>query len=959
MKLIFLFFGLYFLTLNLWSSNGQKQAIWQQSTKMNIVASWNPQNNLLDAKVSLFYQNNSPDTLYYIAFNVWANAFRNQSSAYASQLLAAGKDDFYFTLESEKGRIDSLCFIEKNALAPNELVYLDPQNLEILHVKLNKPLYPGQSIELDYKFQYKIQKLISRGGFSKDILALTQWYPKPAVYDINKWNSMPYLEQGEFYSEFCDSITVSIVLPKNYQVASTGNLISKKAFGSGLTLQELIFSENNVHDFALFASSNFLMAERKIRLEPGDSVLIQLYYTDSLCNSLRILSVMEAALKSFNQLGIYPYKTCKVVIGPQNAGEGMEYPTIAICKDTSSETIFHEIGHNWFYGIIANNERDHPWMDESLNSYFTTRFVNQFDHNSSKDFTLDSLFFKRQSGLNYAINHSLLFSYQISMLKGVDQAITEHSADFLPYNYATLLYAKGPLIFAYLNQVLGDSLFIACSKYYFDHWKYKHPLPIDLRNCFETVSKQDLSWFFDELLNSKETLDVQCKNGQYFIHGSPLLDSFWSKDRSKNPNIFGLLPERNYNNNGQKKSLISFNIPFGMPSYQSCLKLDLMPIVAYNYYDKIYVGLLLNHHFLNLKKLQVTLMPSWSFAQRKLIGYGKLNAIIFKGPRRIKMIESGVQGQSFSLAMDNQINQYYRINPYVKIELNAMGVSKKSFENYFLLNLVQTGIVQKTYANINDSNMQFSKGFNYKYFKGSYVFDNHHPINRISLKWNAELAYNYSLGKNATQYGKTWLNAVYKFKYAKDKKFFRTEFFAGVFFKRSSISGIQMFTLNYNGQNDYLFQEALLGRSENSSGNILLGKQLINGGGGMRNLIPVQATDRWMIALNNDLHLPGILPLKLYLDLGCFNYLAIINGVPIGVSKPELYYTAGLSFVLFKNTLEVFVPLTQSKQFKTYGNWNYSVMHSIGFKLNLNQLEPSKLLQSFITDNQFKIDTGI
>jgi len=37
--------------------------------------------------------------------------------------------------------------------------------------------------------------------------------------------------------------------------------------------------------------------------------------------------------------------------------------------------IAHELGHNWFYGILATNERDHAWMDEGINSFYETRYV--------------------------------------------------------------------------------------------------------------------------------------------------------------------------------------------------------------------------------------------------------------------------------------------------------------------------------------------------------------------------------------------------------------------------------------------------------------------------------------------------------------------------------------------------------------------------------------------------------
>lgn len=951
--------------MNSWSLTVDKQANWQQKTRMEIEAQLNPENKELKAQVALHYHNNSQDTLNYIVFNVWGNAFRDQNTYYAKQLLSHGKDEFYFSTKDEKGSIDSLKFFDSG----KQLKFItDSVNQEIIIVLLNEPLLPNQILDLDYAYLYKIPKLLSRGGYSKDILALTQWYPKPAVYDANKWNSMPYLEQGEFYSEYCENITVKIKLPREYVVAATGNLSENKNFIGNQGMKELVYSENNVHDFAFFASKRFNLMSQKVKLKNGDSVQIELYTTDTFTNEKKyarnsnVLTYIEFALNSYNSIGRYAYKTCKVVIGPQNAGEGMEYPTITICKDNTPETIFHEVGHNWYYGMIGNNERVHPWMDESLNTFYSTKFLNQFNNRISRDFVNDTQFYQKQSSAQYSLNHSSLLACQLTESHGIRQSVSLQSNQFYSYNYGGLLYAKGPLLFAYLNQFLGDSIFMACNNYYFEKWKFKHPLPNDMKACFEAVSGQNLDWFFTELLVTNKPIDVVYKHGNYFIKGLPLLDSIWSNKRPVNPNPYGFLPESNFNNNGQKKTLLSFRIPFGLPSYHSLICLDLMPILGYNYYDKMYAGLVINHHFFKVKKLQFLAMPSWSFTQKKIIGYARISSNIYNGNKRLSSVTFGAQGQTFSLDMASRLNQYYRINPFLKCNFVSKDINRQLEEKYFILNFVSTGIRQKTYLDKKDSINQFLSDLNWNYIRATYVYDNHHPINRIGFKWNAEYGYNYSIGNANSQYAKTWLNLVYKYKFDKGKKFFRTEFFGGLFLKKSNGLNngldVRMFSVANNGNNDYLFQEALLGRTENSSGNILLSKQLISGAGNMRNLIPVSASDRWMLALNNDVNLPGIIPLKLYLDLAYFAYTNRTT-LPIGSNKPELYYTAGLSLELFHNTVEIFVPLVYSKQFKGYSNWNYNVFNSIGFKLNLNQLEPSKLVTNFILENKLKIQDSL
>ncbi len=73
------------------------------------------------------------------------------------------------------------------------------------------------------RFIVKLPLVFSRLGHSGKHYEITQWYPKPAVYDHKGWHQMPYLNMGEFYSEF-GIFDVKITLPKDYRLMATGDL---------------------------------------------------------------------------------------------------------------------------------------------------------------------------------------------------------------------------------------------------------------------------------------------------------------------------------------------------------------------------------------------------------------------------------------------------------------------------------------------------------------------------------------------------------------------------------------------------------------------------------------------------------------------------------------------------------------------------------------------------------------
>ena len=196
---------------------------WQQQVNYIIDVRLNDQQNELDGFEKITYTNNSPDTLKFIWFHLWPNAYKNDETAFSDQLLKNGKTEFYFSSKGERGYINRLDFKVNGSSAKTED---HPNHIDILKLILPKPLPPSQQVTITTPFHVKLPFNFSRGGYNKQSYQITQWYPKPAVYDHKGWHNMPYLDQGEFYSEFGD-YDVRITVPENYVVASTGELYNE------------------------------------------------------------------------------------------------------------------------------------------------------------------------------------------------------------------------------------------------------------------------------------------------------------------------------------------------------------------------------------------------------------------------------------------------------------------------------------------------------------------------------------------------------------------------------------------------------------------------------------------------------------------------------------------------------------------------------------------------------------
>ncbi|RYZ48261.1 MAG: M1 family peptidase, partial [Chitinophagaceae bacterium] len=278
------------------------QTYWQQQVDYAIDVSLNDKEKTLDGFERLVYTNNSPDTLRYIWFHLWPNAYKNDKTAFTEQLLRNGDTWFYFSDKEQRGYINRLDFKVDGTTAQTED---HPQHIDIIKVVLPQPLFPRQKITITTPFHVKLPFNFSRGGYDGQSFQLTQWYPKPAVYDQKGWHPMPYLDQGEFYSEF-GSFDVRFTVPKAYAVAATG-VLQNEAEKAWLKSREnfllppvvkqhkpqpyrsakakpkpvvpalpetgetktLHYKQDSIHDFALFASKEFIVKSDTLQLPSG------------------------------------------------------------------------------------------------------------------------------------------------------------------------------------------------------------------------------------------------------------------------------------------------------------------------------------------------------------------------------------------------------------------------------------------------------------------------------------------------------------------------------------------------------------------------------------------------------------------------------------------------------------------------------------------------------------------
>lgn len=801
------------------SAFAQTKGNWQQEVDYKLQVTLDDESHMLRGNEQFVYTNNSPNTLSFLYIHLWPNAYKNNGTALAKQLMMSGKDFLFRNDPEYQGFIDSLDFKEGGISL--KLTY-DAKHIDIAKLTLNKPLAPGEKVVISTPFRVKLPSgEVSRMGHIDQTYQITQWYPKPAVYDEKGWHPMPYLNQGEFYSEY-GSFDVSITLPENYTVGATGDLqtereikrlnllaeynavtdlhpnetkvesenpfqanVPKELIPSGMyraadvpikradidwsnidkhyedqtsskVLKTIRYTQSRVHDFAWFADKSFKVLKGEVILpNSGKTVTTWAMYEPNSEDIWKpfALEYLHDGIKKYSQWnGDYPYSQVTAVDGTISAGGGMEYPNVTVIgssgnKEALEVVIVHEVGHNWFYGILGSNERDFGWMDEGLNTLNEMRYVaEKYPKNTRlSDMAGGAARKLGFEGLSHKDEGDVMYRCMASFC--VDQPIHSHSADFSSANYGGVMYQKTGLVFHYLKAYLGDSLFDACMQAYFERWKFRHPQPEDFRAVLEEVSKQDLGWLFDGLIDSRKVVDykivgvrqavgkslVKVKsvgqiNGPIAvqrIENGVVAESVWvspGKDGKKYPTVqlgasqskFAvqkgrrvtdtfvidqnrMIPEVNRNNNvwsGEgRKTTLKFGTGNDLPWERNHYWL---PAVGWNQYDRTMLGVVLHNTSLPSPKWRYSLVPLYSFGRKNLSGLGDISYNPLGG-KRYKSLRIGVSAMTFQSnsswrdsLRDNSLTHpgFTVIKPYAIMELGS-AKRRKGFTHF----LEATGLI--------------------------------------------------------------------------------------------------------------------------------------------------------------------------------------------------------------------------------------------------------------------------
>jgi len=524
----------------------------------------------------IMWRNHTADSIPDLQFHTYLNAFKNNLSTFMREGGASSRR-VSFRASPESWGYEQMESIKVNGQElTSKMRYIqpddgNPDDQTVLQVPLPQPIGPQRSVTIEIQWRSKMPRVFARTGFHNNFFLVAQWFPKPGVYEAKGerhraqggWNCHQFHTSTEFFADY-GTFDVDLTLPSNFELGATGAERSRKDNGDGTTTYN--HYQEDVHDFAWTAEpkSDAMQVVRMFKADeqvspaeiaewsqktgtrPEDvrlqDVKVTLFIQREHGSQIdRHFRAIFNAIKWFGLFyGKYPYDVLTVVDPPPFAGAGaggMEYPTF-ITAGTSfwpaaralspEGVIVHEFGHQFWYGLVGNNEFEEAWLDEGFNSYSTGKVL---DRAYGPDYGYERLFgvpIPARPWLNIPVprypwnglGNIAIGPYWewVPIYEDVGRSRSywdnAQSDAMERYAWQTLnrasygdqAYSKPELTLLTLEGLLGD-VWPRVIRTYHQRWRFKHPDAINFIDTVKEVSGRDMKWFFEQTVYGTSVLN--------------------------------------------------------------------------------------------------------------------------------------------------------------------------------------------------------------------------------------------------------------------------------------------------------------------------------------------------------------------------------------------------------------------------------------------------------------------
>jgi hypothetical protein len=455
-----------------------------------LYAKLDPDAHTIAATGTIHFRNASAQPVNELWLHLYLNAFKNERSDFLRERVGGRGSQpptSWGSIDVRKLAIREADGTSTNLLPRIELHRQGDEDETDARVPLPRDLQPGTSIDLDVAFDDRLPSIVERTGYRDHFHMIGQWFPKIARLEPDgTWAHFPFHHLAEFYADF-GTYDVTIDVPAGYTIGATGPAVESRDEG-GRRIERHV--QADIHDFAWTAWDRW-----RTRHEPIDGVEVTVLYPPGFDDvAVRDLEALRFALPYESaHYGRYPYPVLTLVHPQSDASEagGMEYPTL-ITGDgpwlTPRQILVpeivtvHELGHQWFYGLVATNEAAWPFLDEGLNQFAETNVMTRWrGAGSAADF------------LGLKIGDDSLQAVA-SNRAAQDEPVAQPAAEFSSgANYSRLVYSRTAAVLSTLARVYGEDAVVGALGEYARRFRFRHPGPEQLFAVFAETMGPDVA----------------------------------------------------------------------------------------------------------------------------------------------------------------------------------------------------------------------------------------------------------------------------------------------------------------------------------------------------------------------------------------------------------------------------------------------------------------------------------
>lgn len=866
---------------------------------------------LIDQEIVFKNTSNKPLTELY--FNDWANSFSSKTTPLGHRFAENYKSSFHFEKDKNRGKT-TISAITTQQL--DTLEWKRGNEVDILIVKLKKPLLPNESQSLHFNYTVKVasDKFTRYGVTNKDDYKLRYWFISPGVYDegwkvySNKNTDDLYLEPSNFSIEF--------TIPKNYKLFSDFDVVSEKTINEKkiTTLRGL---QRNKATIYLVKHSTFKTFETdKVNVTTnlrGKKVTMAI----SALAIDRILHFLD------EKLGPYPHK--KMLISETDYKKNPVYglnqlPNFISPFPDGFENNMEQlktITRYYLENTLSLNPREDYWLIGALQIHLMKEYVNQYYPKMKIIGNLSNLWIIKWAHLSdIEFNDQYPLFYLNMARTNLQQSLTTTKDSLIKFNknIANDYYAGEGI--EYLSDYIGKDMVDNSIKEFYTNNTLKPIKASQFQKYLENKTTLPINWFFENFLNSRKTIDFKIKTVEkkndsldvtiinkrnkplpvslYGLNNNNIVFKKWTQPidssltvtvQARNIEKLALnyeatIPEFNQRNNF--KNLKGFvNKPIQLRLFQDIEnpkynQLFFIPVFQYNLYDGVTLGLKLYNKTLLRKAINYKIEPQFGLRSKKLVGKGSISYRKYFEEGNLYSIKTGFSGSYFSY---NKNLFYRKITPFVTI----------AFRNHDLRNNT------KHFINVRDVNVYRDRDPlldyqepNYSVFNLQYVYYNPNLINHFRGVFDTQFSSNFSKISTTLEFRKLFIN----------NRQLNLRLFAGAFIRNKTLNNGDFFSFALDKPTDYLFDYTYYGRSENSG---LFSQQIIVAEGGFKSKLQPAFANSWITTVNASTNIWKWI--HAYGDIGFVHNKG---------KKTKTVFDTGVRLHLVADYFEVFFPVYSS-----------------------------------------------